>query len=155
MPTLAFFGLGLAGEVGEVVEKIFITPKGNKEVALELGDALWYLSGTYHALGFKLANCVPEGLQKENQMIMAHVLDLQVRVSRYLEHIKKFYRDDNGILNEDRRRNLVYHGGLVFEAIVQVSWGMGFTVEQIMDFNNEKIEGRILRGTQYGEGDNR
>lgn len=65
--------LGLAGEAGEVVEKIkklirdkngVVDEKVKQEITEELGDVLWYLSQLATELGLSLDNIANENLQK-------------------------------------------------------------------------------------------
>ncbi len=69
--SLAFMNkmLGLAGETGEVAEKIkklqrnensVVNPSDKKEIAKELGDILWYLNAIAYYLGISLQD-VAEG----------------------------------------------------------------------------------------------
>lgn len=63
MPVV-YASLGLAGETGEVVDKVkkiirdhgsdFTNDTHRTEIARELGDVLWYLSLMAHDLGFSL-----------------------------------------------------------------------------------------------------
>ena len=67
--------LGLAGETGEVIEKIkkLIRDKGNiftlsfeeqLELEKELGDVLWYLSAVAHYNGIELGDIAVHNLNK-------------------------------------------------------------------------------------------
>jgi len=65
MPKVAYMALGLAGEAGEVAEKVKklfrdddgnITEERKQAIILELGDCLWYLSAVAWALGTPLAD---------------------------------------------------------------------------------------------------
>ncbi len=65
--------LGLAGEAGEVVEKIkklirdkngAIDEKVKQEITKELGDVLWYLSQLATELGLSLDEIASENLKK-------------------------------------------------------------------------------------------
>lgn len=59
-----YLGLGLAGESGEVADKlkkslrkygtVQLTDEEKREVAKELGDVLWYVACLSHHLGFKM-----------------------------------------------------------------------------------------------------
>lgn len=64
LPNIAYYSLKLAGEAGEVAEKVgklFRDKNGElhaedaKELLKELGDVLWYLSRIAHILGSSLA----------------------------------------------------------------------------------------------------
>jgi NTP pyrophosphatase (non-canonical NTP hydrolase) len=60
--AFAYPALGLAGETGEVADKIkkeirkrgTFDPETRKKIALELGDVLWYVALLSDALGFDL-----------------------------------------------------------------------------------------------------
>jgi NTP pyrophosphatase (non-canonical NTP hydrolase) len=63
--------LGLAGEVGEVANKIKkhyrdLTPLDREELAKELGDVLWYVSALASDLGVSLGYVATENLKKLN-----------------------------------------------------------------------------------------
>lgn len=63
VPPWVYLALGLAGESGEVVDKIkkvvrnnngVFTPEVKLEIQKELGDVLWYLSQLCEEFGFTL-----------------------------------------------------------------------------------------------------
>lgn len=65
--------LGLAGESGEVADKVKklhrnkngkITEEDKQEIVKELGDVLWYLSAISHYLGVNLAIVAETNLDK-------------------------------------------------------------------------------------------
>ena len=66
--------LGLAGETGEVVEKIkkvlrqdkggVLDEQTKQEIAKEMGDALWYLANLATELGLSLENIANDNLEK-------------------------------------------------------------------------------------------
>lgn len=68
-----FPALGIAGEAGEVAEKVkkIIRDKDGKfnvtdelEIVKELGDVLWYLTAMAHDLGYTLLEVAEENIQK-------------------------------------------------------------------------------------------
>jgi len=68
-----YLALGLAGEAGEVADKIkkIYRDKGGvysdndlKEIMLELGDVLWYVSEMSRVLGFSLNDVAQENINK-------------------------------------------------------------------------------------------
>lgn len=70
---IAYVTLGLAGETGEVVEKVkklFRNDKGNvseekrEDLKKELGDVLWYLSQLAHLLGIPLEDVAQANINK-------------------------------------------------------------------------------------------
>jgi NTP pyrophosphatase (non-canonical NTP hydrolase) len=71
--TIIYPSLGLAGEVGEVCEKVkkvirdhggFFSPMYNEEIAKELGDVFWYLSALASDLGFNLDDIAKMNIDK-------------------------------------------------------------------------------------------
>ena len=70
--SLAYLSLGL-GESGEVQGKVkkvlrdaggVLTDKARTEIAKELGDILWYLSGTCTQLGIRLEDVADKNIEK-------------------------------------------------------------------------------------------
>lgn len=67
-----YYALGLAGETGEVVDKIKksyrtgdkYVPVDDKAIGLELGDALWYLTRLARNHGFTLADIASMNIEK-------------------------------------------------------------------------------------------
>ncbi|MDO8504573.1 MAG: nucleoside triphosphate pyrophosphohydrolase family protein [Candidatus Liptonbacteria bacterium] len=71
--NLVYVTLGLAGEAGEVAEKVkkLIRDKGGvaddaykKEIAKELGDVIWYLAEISTELGFEFEDVAQMNLEK-------------------------------------------------------------------------------------------
>lgn len=65
---LSFYALGVAGEAGEVAEKVKkfyrdgnITPES---IALELGDVCWYITRLANLLGFSLSEILAMNIEK-------------------------------------------------------------------------------------------
>ena len=68
-----YCGLKLAGESGEVAEKIgkvlrdnnsIFSPEKTLELAKEIGDVLWYIASLAHELGFELDQIAVMNLSK-------------------------------------------------------------------------------------------
>ena len=75
---LQYCTMKLAGEVGEVSEKIAKTyrdhngtfsPERKLEIAKELGDVLWYLTAISGELGFSLARVAELNMEKLNSRL--------------------------------------------------------------------------------------
>jgi NTP pyrophosphatase (non-canonical NTP hydrolase) len=71
--TIFYPALGLAGEAGEVCEKIKKTyrddygmfgPERKEQIKLELGDVLWYVTELADDLGFTLEDVARANLEK-------------------------------------------------------------------------------------------
>jgi len=71
---IPFLALGITGEAGEIANKIKKHIRGDynilnqdskaKEIALELGDVLWYVSELANCLGFTLDDIAKLNLEK-------------------------------------------------------------------------------------------
>lgn len=71
--AIIYLALGLNGEAGEVAEKVKKVIRDNngefnedkiKEILLELGDVLWYVSETARQLGFDLSFVAESNINK-------------------------------------------------------------------------------------------
>jgi NTP pyrophosphatase (non-canonical NTP hydrolase) len=73
LPPAVYYALGIAGESGELVDKIkkmWRDHDGKHEtersiaIALELGDVLWYVSQMAQEFGFELADIAQMNIEK-------------------------------------------------------------------------------------------
>jgi len=71
------------------------------------------------------------------------------------EKIKKIYRDNNGVLDEERRRVLKKELGDVLWYLSQLSGELGLSFDDVAQSNIEKLLSRQERGAIHGDGDNR
>lgn len=67
--SVVYPALGLAGEAGEVAEKVKKTIRGDKpldkdEVAKELGDVLWYIANLASDIGISLDTIAQKNIEK-------------------------------------------------------------------------------------------
>jgi NTP pyrophosphatase (non-canonical NTP hydrolase) len=92
-------------------------------------------------------NKTQEGLSKALQVM---VLGLPGEVGEVCEYIKKYVRD--GTVDEAK---LLKEFGDVLYYTLMLARRFGFSVEDIVNANVEKLEGRVQRGTQKGSGDSR
>lgn len=69
--AIIYPALGLAGEAGEIAEKIKKWLRGDKEldkdsILSELGDPLWYITSLADDLGYTLQEVVERNIEKLN-----------------------------------------------------------------------------------------
>lgn len=68
--TVSYMTLGLAGEAGEIANKVKKlirdedTPERREAIAAELGDVLWYVAGLATVLGHDLSKLAQANLDK-------------------------------------------------------------------------------------------
>lgn len=71
------------------------------------------------------------------------------------EKIKKVFRDNNGVLDEERKQMLKKELGDVLWYLAQLSTELGLSFDEVASFNIEKLASRKERGAIHGDGDNR
>lgn len=71
------------------------------------------------------------------------------------EKVKKLFRDQNGVVTEEFKEAVKKEIGDVLWYITALSGELGFTLEEVMETNYNKLMARRATGTLYGNGDNR
>ncbi len=161
--------LGLAGETGELSEKLVSGVTSTLLITYELGDIFWYLNVIATELGIYLREIAEITTEKpivsfveyENKCKYGitnkfeYTLRLNGEVGKLAEKIKKMFRDDDGDLTFERRQLMYnnlksilwYFNGLASEFNISLS--------EIATKNIEKLTSRKDRGVLQGDGDER
>jgi NTP pyrophosphatase (non-canonical NTP hydrolase) len=169
--------LGLCGEAGEVAEKV-VSYNGyiqkNKlmhskilELTKELGDILWYISNLGIEAELQLNKIAGLESFKEVQdtinfdyaslydTLQLFTLRICAHTGQVAEAIKKTYRDNNGLLSNEKQ-NLInvnlYH--IIF-IITEVCTLIEIDFETVAIKNIEKLNERMKNNKLHGSGDNR
>lgn len=71
------------------------------------------------------------------------------------EKIKKTIRDDNGIMNKEKQKEIAKELGDVLWYVSQIAAELDFSLDEIAKLNIEKLSSRQKRGQLKGGGDNR
>ncbi|TSC52568.1 MAG: MazG family pyrophosphatase [Parcubacteria group bacterium LiPW_41] len=71
------------------------------------------------------------------------------------EKVKKIFRDNGGVVEDEKKEEIKKELGDVLWYIARVGAEFGFTVEDIAELNKKKLLSRRERGTLHGDGDNR
>lgn len=69
--------------------------------------------------------------------------------------IKKIIRDNGGVITEENKHELIGEMGDTLWYLASMCDILGITLEEVADYNIEKLRSRIRRGTMHGSGDNR
>jgi NTP pyrophosphatase (non-canonical NTP hydrolase) len=69
--------------------------------------------------------------------------------------VKKIFRDDNGVITDERRTEIRKELGDVLWYLAQAATEFNLTLDQIAQENLERLASRAERGTLHGSGDNR
>lgn len=152
---LSVMTLGLSGEVGEVAEVITAWATTGKRLKLtlikELGDVAYYWARLTHELGFSpFEDASSSSVYLPVAPPLLETLQLVTAASRVSESVKKYIRDGKlDQLDLRDKLNLVY---FTWKVLCESS---GLTCAEVIATNQDKIEGRVSRGTQRGSGDDR
>ena len=69
--------------------------------------------------------------------------------------VKKIFRDDGGVLTDERRKAIKKEMGGVLWYLAALAEGMGESLGQIAMDNIDELASRQKRGTLHGDGDDR
>lgn len=82
-------------------------------------------------------------------------LGLAGEAGEVADKIKKVIRDNGGVVSEERKLDLIKELGDVLWYLSQLSWELGFSLEDLATANLNKLSDRHKRGVIGGSGDNR
>lgn len=83
------------------------------------------------------------------------VLGLSGEAGEIPNKLKKVFRDDNGVLTEEKKEAILAEVGDVLWYAALLAEEAGVKLSDIAQDNNDKLSGRKERGTLTGSGDNR
>ena len=69
--------------------------------------------------------------------------------------VKKVFRDDGGVLTDEKRHMIAQELGDALWYVSQIANEIGFTLEHIAEQNLAKLSSRNHRDQLHGDGDNR
>lgn len=132
------WGLGIAGEAGEVCELLALTPFKDGLIIEELGDVLWYTAALAYSLGSSIDQL------PEVEVHPAHTADLMLPVfaGKVADMIKKHHGHNKPY---NREKLLAVLGG-VLASIKQLAGIRSRTILDVANLNNEKLLDRYPRG---------
>jgi hypothetical protein len=164
--SLTYPALGLAGEYGELMEKLQLlqespNPMAEQAAVLELGDIFWYCA----AIDVDLSKHF--GVEAENYDLtdspvirgqpylpgrtMANIGKLVGPVKRILRE----YKGDFSLVPQEHAEKIGKANALVFANLVEWAHAIPLHVGRVCGINIEKLESRRQRGVLKGEGDQR
>lgn len=158
---------GLAGEAGELAEKIELLlaqphlVANNDDLIKELGDVYWYTAAVSFELGLKLDDVAAQAMLAGIDRIGAHLslarcaLRICAAQGKVCELLKKGIRDADGIIDDERQDKLTDALGQLLRACGNMAATLGCSPQQVMLTNAYKLAGRKARGVIKGDGDNR
>ena len=83
------------------------------------------------------------------------LLGLVGEAGEVADKFKKIYRDDNGVLLEEKREMIEKELGDVLWYLAQLATELNIKLSEVAEANIEKLASRMDRGVLQGSGDNR
>ncbi len=93
--------------------------------------------------------------KNETDNFLYPVLGLLGESGEVAEKVKKLFRDDQGILSEERKENIKKELGDVLWYLSQIATDFNLDLDDIAKDNIEKLYSRLERDKIKGDGDNR
>lgn len=87
--------------------------------------------------------------------IIYPTLGLTGEAGEVADKVKKTLRDWNGDFNPTIKASIIAEVGDVLWYVNALARDLGYTLEQVMEMNIEKLESRKARNAIHGSGDNR
>ena len=160
--ALQYCTLGLCGESGEVAEKIRkLTLHEDSYVQLkrELGDVMWYFSQLCRILSLDIEDIISRGVQERqidhSDRLSDCSLDLCSSCGSVAETVKKIIRDNNGEINDDRKKKIDSSLVLVIKNMMSICHNINTELLEVCAMNIKKLYDRKDRNVLNGSGDNR
>lgn len=89
------------------------------------------------------------------QPVLYPALGLAGEAGEVCEKVKKFLRDDGGVMTDGRRRMIVLECGDLCWYVANLAADLGVTLEEVAAANVAKLADRRARGVIKGDGDAR
>ncbi len=91
----------------------------------------------------------------EKNEIVYYVLGLSDEAGEVAGKIKKLYRDKNGVIDEEYKKEIAKELGDVIWYLSQLCTKLGLSLEEVAEMNVKKLYDRMERDKLRGNGDNR
>lgn len=159
--------LSLAGEAGEVAEKVLLDLQDTEGIAKEVGGTLWYCAALARDLGVTLDEIVLSGASfDEFQTVIENLIyDTQppcpvrtatalcVKTGHIANQVKKTIRGDATV--DEKKDKIVGHLRATVIGCAYLACACGFSLGDAAQGNLDELRSRQERGTLMGDGDNR
>lgn len=164
---LFYVSLGLAGEIGEMQEKVVSYKEGEDDLAPvvgELGDVYWYISQVCMELGTPMGHLLSINpkysetrkiIYDPNMITVCLILACSIWSGRISDITKKLLRDSHGHLAADKKISILENLTKILIAMRSICAILGVTPEYCMEQNITKLFSRMERGKLGGSGDAR
>lgn len=162
--------LGLAGEVGETIDKLTLVSISKNEIIKELGDILWYAVNISEDAGLdfiKLVDIMTDSVltiatftELGNKLAYGNdarssLIQLPIYAGRIAEIAKKMIRDSAGKLPSEKMPILKDSICQILLCLFNICSQWSINMDDVAQTNIDKLFSRQRRGVLSGSGDNR
>tara|TARA_R110002167_G_scaffold45083_1_gene135563 strand:- start:31857 stop:32219 length:363 start_codon:yes stop_codon:yes gene_type:complete len=98
---------------------------------------------------------VATAIYGEGSKIIYPTLGLTGEAGEVADKVKKVLRDNEGVFTDEKKKEIAKEIGDVTWYIAALCRDLGFTLEEVCQWNIEKLESRKARNVISGSGDNR
>lgn len=91
----------------------------------------------------------------EDQELSFLAIAINGEAGEFAEHVKKLYRDDNGVLTPERRKLILKELGDIHYYSDRAAQFLDSSMGEVAQMNVDKLKDRVRRGVKGGSGDNR
>lgn len=158
--------LSLAGEAGEVAEKVLLNSHDSKGISKEIGGVLWYCAALARDLDISLGSIVFVDTFSEHQGVVQGLIyetqppcpvrsaaALCMHTGKLANQYKKVIRGDASLA--DKKPKIVNALTRTINSCAYVAIACGFDLGEAAQANLDELRSRQERGTIKGDGDNR
>ncbi len=152
--------LGIGGEIGELLGKLDAVSLELDPVPIrkEVGDVLWYVANTSEDAQIGMESLFEEDLSFADIQAVAppiSPLKLASFAGEACELAKKYIRDDDSVMSEERRAKVKTNLRNILLGLGSMCNRLGLSLEEAATENLAKLLSRKERGVLQGSGDNR
>lgn len=153
---LWYVGLGLAGEICELITIVDEGTLNIEKIVRELGDCAWYCAAIADELGMPLSEVAKRGVLPPQGMAGARLLTRLIKQYGLVANtLKRMLRDKDGGLTKEAEENLIKATGSMVATIRILAGFYEVGFDRMLSINVEKLADRKERGVLKGEGDKR
>lgn len=109
----------------------------------------------YQDQAHSFANYYVPGKDESFNPFIYPAINLSGEAGEVAGKFAKAYRDDNGVITEERKQAIVKELGDVLWFVAELCTLLGVDMEDVMEHNISKLASRKERGVLFGSGDDR
>ena len=100
-------------------------------------------------------DCLKTAVYPDEYKVIYTTLGLSGEAGEVADKVKKIYRDDNGVISEEKKKEIAKEIGDVLYYCAALCSDLGISLDTVARMNIDKLFSRLERGVLHGSGDNR